>query len=132
MQRQILKPIQWEIGVDLTVNRGERVRYPTVFEFTGAAFNKSVKYEGGRLALQNCRSFQMNAGRRNLAGKHRPRRFPELQVMRARTDQRHVERIAVTASRSTNTLNVVRLLWRNGGKHQRREIADIDTHFERG
>ena len=86
---------------------------------------------GHQLTLDHRHGVQIDAGRLNVAAQHLGRIRPEVLRVGIVAAHRHGKRIAVAAARTPDALDVIRLLGRHGGKEHRREVADVDAHFER-
>jgi hypothetical protein len=96
-----------------------------------ARLHPVIKTEGGELPFQDGRSAEKAAWRFDGACQHLQWLHVKVQIMRSPVRHRQGKRVAVPAARASNPLQVARLRWRHAAQDCRRQITNVDPHFER-
>ena len=113
-----------EVLEDVRQTRGERGG-------RDARGDPVVEREGRELALEDGRSAEVDARRRDVAREHLQGVLEEVEVVGLALGDGDRERVAVAAARAADALEVVGLGGRDRGEEDRREVADVDAHLER-
>jgi hypothetical protein len=90
----------------------------------------TVKAVGRELPLYHCRGLEKNSWRFHTTSEHFLRLSEEVEVVGSGVGHRQVERIAVTAARASDALEVARLGRWYRAEDKGREVSNVDAHLQ--